>query len=227
MCGIIPLHVVWPLVHSRAVTDPTTEHHCEDHLEDLKEKKRRVWSNKSDIGAPASLKSRSLAVWNIHLHFQSDAHHDDSDHQSSQTNQVELLREQLDQFVVTALDGNTGRILKKNAFLGNRVINDITEGYVCCRDGEVNISWVHPNTTNIYVIDNTYWDINRKGTKVFIAGNSGQYLPDITFTQPTTNLCCFNPNFEVNLRFLWDYFSKAVNFKSTLAIFKVSFLTVL
>lgn len=39
MYGIIPLHVIWLLVHPRAVTDPTTEHHCEDHLEDLQEKK--------------------------------------------------------------------------------------------------------------------------------------------------------------------------------------------
>lgn len=32
MHGVIPLQL---LVHTRAVTDPTAEHHCEDHLEDL------------------------------------------------------------------------------------------------------------------------------------------------------------------------------------------------
>lgn len=34
---------------------------------------------------------------------QSDTHHDDGDHQRSQTDQVELLREQFDQFIVAAL----------------------------------------------------------------------------------------------------------------------------
>lgn len=39
----------------------------------------------------------------------SNTHHDDSNHQGSQTNQVQLLREQLDQFVVTALGGGRNK----------------------------------------------------------------------------------------------------------------------
>lgn len=41
-----------------------------------------------------------------------DTHHDDGDHQSSQTNQVELLGEQLDEFIVTALDGDRKKSMK-------------------------------------------------------------------------------------------------------------------
>lgn len=41
-----------------------------------------------------------------------DTHHDDGDHQSGQTNQVELLGEQLDEFIVTALDGDRRKSMK-------------------------------------------------------------------------------------------------------------------
>lgn len=57
----------------------------------------------------------SSAVRSVRLHFQSDAHHDDCDHQGSQTNQVELLGEQLDQFIVTALGGDRGGVKTCNS----------------------------------------------------------------------------------------------------------------
>lgn len=39
------------------------------------------------------------------MHFQSNTHHDDSNDQGGQTDDVELLREELDQFIMTALTG--------------------------------------------------------------------------------------------------------------------------
>ena len=41
------------------------------------------------------------------VHFQSDTHHDDSHHQSSQADEVELLGEQQDQLIVAALRAET------------------------------------------------------------------------------------------------------------------------
>lgn len=114
MHGVIPLQL---LVHTRAVTDPTAEHHCEDHLEDLHGGGKR----KRDglIGqAPASVSQLIKAGASGHVvnlftplceTSNLDTHHDDSNHQGSQTNQVELLREQLDQFIVTALRGGRQR----------------------------------------------------------------------------------------------------------------------
>lgn len=39
------------------------------------------------------------------MHFQSNTHHDDSNDQGGQTDDVELLREELDQFIMTTLTG--------------------------------------------------------------------------------------------------------------------------
>lgn len=43
------------------------------------------------------------SVKHVRQRFHRHTHHDDSNYQGGQTNQVELILEQLDQFVVTAL----------------------------------------------------------------------------------------------------------------------------
>lgn len=63
-------------------------------------------------------RSRCKARWAIAFTF-SLTHHDDGDHQRSQTDQVELLREQLDQFVMAALGG--GEYMKHIGTLINKL----------------------------------------------------------------------------------------------------------
>lgn len=95
------------LVHSRVVTDATAEHHGEDHLEDLNGQKDGAAQHIARIWV-ALLSGRCLAKSTLQpceTFICVLTHHDDSDHQSGQTDQVQLLREQLDQFAVTALGG--------------------------------------------------------------------------------------------------------------------------
>ena len=128
------------LIRSRAVADPTAEHHGEDHLKDLNRTNNRT-SLIQYVSNPAPGFLSQLIEAGVQKTAESCGkytsliytHHDDSHHQRGQTNQVELLGEQLGQFDVTALLGDRR---------GDVVINDVIRYHIIISLGLVEVVWV-------------------------------------------------------------------------------------